>query len=77
VTPASEQGQPEGTTVPADDACRLWAAETGHGTPLIMCHGGPGLWDMFGTLAEHERERLLITPAARRGCSRGRKTIRR
>jgi proline iminopeptidase len=38
-------------TVLADDGCRLWTAETGRGRPLIMCHGGPGLWDMFGSLA--------------------------
>ena len=49
--PASERGQPQGTTVSADDRCRLWTAEIGHGAPLIMCYGGPGLWDMFGTLA--------------------------
>jgi hypothetical protein len=28
-------------TVHADDGCRLWTAATGHGPPLIMCHGGP------------------------------------
>ena len=36
----------------ADDGCRLWTAGTGRGTPLILCHGGPGLWDMFGSLAD-------------------------
>ena len=35
----------------ADDGCRLWTADTGRGAPLILCHGGPGLWDMFGSLA--------------------------
>ena len=35
----------------AEDGCRLWTAETGGGAPLILCHGGPGLWDMFGSLA--------------------------
>jgi len=35
----------------ADDGCRLWTAGAGRGAPLIMCHGGPGLWDMFGSLA--------------------------
>jgi len=70
VTSASAQGQPQGTTVPADDGCRLWTAETGHGTPLIMCHGGPGLWDMFGPsvvdslAAELEAIRREVTGAA-------------
>src|SRR5208282_4417446 len=36
----------------AEDGCRLWTAETGGGAPLILCHGGPGLWDMFGSLAD-------------------------
>lgn len=36
----------EGPVVTEDD-CRLWTASVGHGTPLIVCHGGPGLWDMF------------------------------
>lgn len=38
-------------TVRADDGCHLWTAATGDGTPLLMCHAGPGLWDMFGSLA--------------------------
>jgi proline iminopeptidase len=39
------------TGVLADDGCRLWITEAGRGAPLIACHGGPGLWDMFGSLA--------------------------
>jgi hypothetical protein len=35
----------------ADDGCRLWTASTGRGAPLIVCHGGQGWWDMFGSLA--------------------------
>ena len=38
-------------SVLTDDGCRLWTAETGRGAALIICHGGPGLWDMSGTLA--------------------------
>ncbi|MFJ5264470.1 alpha/beta fold hydrolase [Streptomyces sp. NPDC088387] len=59
-------------TVPADDGVRLWTARSGRGgrEPLVLCHGGPGLWDMFGELAE-----LLgdLTPVIRwdqRGCGR-------
>jgi proline iminopeptidase len=36
------------TGVLAEDGCRLWLTEVGTGGPLIACHGGPGLWDMFG-----------------------------
>ena len=38
-------------TLLAEDGCRLWTAEKGRGRPLVCCHGGPGLWDMFGSLA--------------------------
>lgn len=34
-----------------DDGCRLWTTEVGAGAPLVVVHGGPGLWDMFGDLA--------------------------
>src|SRR6266536_34129 len=36
----------------ADDGCHLWTATTGHGEPLVCCHGGPGLWDMFAGFGE-------------------------
>ncbi|MEU6070888.1 alpha/beta fold hydrolase [Streptomyces sp. NPDC047082] len=58
-------------TVGTDDGARLWAARSpGDGDPLVLCHGGPGLWDMFGDMAE-----LLagVTPVVRwdqRGCGR-------
>src|SRR5207244_11209107 len=58
-------------TVIADDGVRLWAARSGPGDdPLVLCHGGPGLWDMFGEVA-----RLLadVTPVVhwdQRGCGR-------
>jgi len=37
--------------VTADDGCRLWTAAAGDGPPLVLCHGGPGLWDYFEDLA--------------------------
>ncbi|MFJ8348312.1 alpha/beta fold hydrolase [Streptomyces sp. NPDC094153] len=57
--------------VETDDGVRLWAERSGpDGTPLVLCHGGPGLWDMFG-----EPAGLLadVTPVVRwdqRGCGR-------
>ncbi|MFE2037365.1 alpha/beta fold hydrolase [Streptomyces scopuliridis] len=34
-------------TVLTDDGVRLWTTRTGGGAgePVILCHGGPGLWD--------------------------------
>jgi proline iminopeptidase len=58
-------------TVIADDGVRLWASRSGpDGEPLVLCHGGPGLWDMFADMAA-----LLagVTPVVRwdqRGCGR-------
>jgi proline iminopeptidase len=54
----------------ADDGARLWFAVEGSGPPLVLCHGGPGLWDYLHPLAG------LLTGSARvirweqRGCGR-------
>jgi proline iminopeptidase len=56
--------------VRADDNCRLWTAETGRGEPLVMCHGGPGLWDMSGSLAARLAQRLTVIRWDQRGGGR-------
>lgn len=56
--------------VRAEDGCRLWTAETGHGKPVIMCHGGPGLWDMSGSLAARLDGHLRVIRWDQRGCGR-------
>jgi proline iminopeptidase len=35
----------------ADDGCALWTETVGDGRAVVLCHGGPGLWDMFGDVA--------------------------
>jgi proline iminopeptidase len=60
----------ESETVATDDGVRLWAARSGPGEPLVLCHGGPGLWDMFGDVAALLAD---VTPVVRwdqRGCGR-------
>lgn len=42
-----------------DDGRELWTSATGAGEPILCCHGGPGLWDMFGTLDLGSRYRLI------------------
>ncbi len=37
--------------VTADDGCRLWTEVAGEGPPMVLCHGGPGLWDYLAPLA--------------------------
>jgi proline iminopeptidase len=58
-------------TVTTDDGVRLWAERSGGaGDPLVLCHGGPGLWDMFGDVAGLVAD---VTPVIRwdqRGCGR-------
>jgi proline iminopeptidase len=56
--------------VPSDDNCRLWVDRAGSGQPLVLCHGGPGLWDYLDDVA------AILAPDARtirwdqRGCGR-------
>ena len=56
--------------VRADDGCRLWAAGIGTGDPLVLCHGGPGLWDYFGDVAELLRGTVRVVRWDQRGCGR-------
>jgi len=57
-------------TVRADDGTRLWTSDAGAGPPLVMCHGGPGLWDMFGSLTAALTPRLRVIRWDQRGCGR-------
>jgi proline iminopeptidase len=61
---------PGGETVIADDGCALWCADCGRGTPLVVCHGGPGLWDMFQTLPQSLADGLRMVRWDQRGCGR-------
>ena len=59
--------------IPADDGIELWVEVTGDGragVPLVLCHGGPGLWDNLGPLAallDHDRP---VVRWDQRGCGR-------
>lgn len=56
--------------VHADDGCRLWATRSGQGDPLLFCHGGPGLWDMFADLAGTLADVATVVRWDQRGCGR-------
>ena len=56
--------------VSADDGCRLWAERGGDGQPLVLCHGGPGLWDMFEPLAPVLTAMATVVRWDQRGCGR-------
>ncbi|GIH25940.1 hypothetical protein Aph01nite_42500 [Acrocarpospora phusangensis] len=56
--------------VETDDGVRLWAATSGSGVPVVLCHGGPGLWDMFGDLADLLADTATLYRWDQRGCGR-------
>jgi proline iminopeptidase len=56
--------------VVTDDGCGLWTARSGTGGPLILCHGGPGFWDIFGGLAGLLGDSVTVHRWDQRGCGR-------
>jgi proline iminopeptidase len=55
----------------ADDGVRLWASRSGRGSmPLVLCHGGPGLWDHLGDLAGMFADVATVVRWDQRGCGR-------
>lgn len=56
--------------VEADDGVRLWTAASGGGPPLVLCHGGPGLWDDQGPVAAMVDDLVTVHRWDQRGCGR-------
>jgi proline iminopeptidase len=59
-----------GAEVFADDGCRLWTARSGTGAPLVLCHGGPGLWDYLEPVANLLGDLARTVRWDQRGCGR-------
>ncbi len=63
-----------------DDDVRLWFTRDGVGVPLVLCHGGPGMWDYLEPLASL-LEGSHVIRWEQRGCGRsdrcGPYTVRR
>jgi proline iminopeptidase len=58
--------------VAADDGCQLWVSKRACGAPpLILCHGGPGLWDMSVADLDAVRRHLGVERVAVLGHSWG------
>lgn len=58
-------------TVLTSDGTGLWARRSGRGAePLVLCHGGPGLWDMFDDVAELLGDLASVIRWDQRGCGR-------
>ncbi|MFI2710977.1 alpha/beta fold hydrolase [Micromonospora sp. NPDC018662] len=56
--------------VRTEDGCRLWADQAGAGSPLVLCHGGPGMWDYLGPVARLLDEHAHVIRWDQRGCGR-------
>jgi proline iminopeptidase len=58
------------------DGVRLWTATTGTATPgdavppVVIVHGGPGLWDDYAVLAEMIDHLTVVHRFDQRGCGR-------
>jgi proline iminopeptidase len=58
-----------------DDGVRLWTAASGRGQPpLVLCHGGAGLWDYLKPVAEGLGEVARVHRWEQRGCGRSDRT---
>ena len=72
----SQPGDPNGHAVAQEhviqtsDGASLWTIVEGDGPPVLMCHGGPGLWDYLGGLSGHLRDELRVHRWDQRGCGR-------
>src|SRR4051812_29840353 len=57
--------------VPMDDGVALWTAAGGSGpVPVVLCHGGPGLWDYLQPVAESLSAVAQVLRWEQRGCGR-------
>ncbi|AVV40335.1 alpha/beta hydrolase [Streptomyces sp. P3] len=57
-------------SVITDDGVRLWASRSGTADPLVLCHGGPGLWDMFDDVTALPAPLSDAVRWDQRGCGR-------
>ena len=48
----------------------LWTASRGAGTPVVLCHGGPGLSDNLGPVAAMVEDRARVHRYDQRGSGR-------
>lgn len=53
-----------------DDGEYLWTATSGQGPPLVLCHGGPGLWDDQEPVAAMIDDLATVHRYDQRGCGR-------
>lgn len=52
------------------DGAELWTAVSGTGPPVVLLHGGPGLWDYLAPLAALLDGEFTVARFDQRGCGR-------
>jgi proline iminopeptidase len=52
------------------DGAELWTAVSGTGPPVVLLHGGPGLWDYFAPLSALLDGTFTVIRFEQRGCGR-------
>ena len=53
-----------------EDGTQLWTAASGSGAPVVLCHGGPGLWDYLTDVAALLDQAHTVIRFDQRGCGR-------
>jgi proline iminopeptidase len=52
------------------DGAALWTTTSGSGPPVVLLHGGPGLWDYLAPVAALLEDRHTVVRLDQRGCGR-------
>jgi proline iminopeptidase len=58
------------------DGVRLWTIDEGIGIPLVLCHGGAGLWDYLGPVSSMVNDQVRVVRWDQRGCGRSGPSVR-
>jgi proline iminopeptidase len=70
----SAEGDDRESTVQTDDGIGLWASRAGEGPPVVLCHGGPGLWDTLEAVSDLLRGSATVHRWDQRGSGRSPRT---
>lgn len=60
----------EEAVIQASDGASLWTVTEGEGPAVLLCHGGPGLWDYLGGLSSLLCDDFRVHRWDQRGCGR-------
>lgn len=62
----------EARFIDTDDGVSLAVRVGGRGLPLVLCHGGPGIWDYFDDLRDDLEDLATVISWDQRGCGESR-----